>query len=234
MTTASPEIFIKSFFRNSLEKLGSSNEIQTNLDEGERAVLNIIIKNSSKKGLISVTLTSLIYKILHSTQDIRLHQDGMEGGYSGRTFDNKYVVPFLKSENFSAAAESGWLSRSFETKDPYTLDYPAAISPKEAKIAFLLILDTVQRNDKSKEFLDYLFQGLILQRNAHAISLLKPAALSISKTVDLLKAHFNSKFSSEGASRLPVLALYAVYQCLLLESKRFLGKKLLALEKHTA
>ncbi|MBP1617817.1 MAG: hypothetical protein H6Q14_1644 [Bacteroidetes bacterium] len=43
------------------------------------------------------------------------------------------------------------------------------------------------------------------------IALAKPHNLPISSIIDLLSKHFNRKYSAEGASRLPVLALYAVY-----------------------
>jgi DNA (cytosine-5)-methyltransferase 1 len=66
------------------------------------------------------------------------------------------------------------------------------------------------------------------------IALAKPHNLPISSIIDLLSKHFNRKYSAEGASRLPVLALYAVYQCLIKEAKRFEGATLLAIESHTS
>ena len=50
----------------------------------------------------------------------------------------------------------------------------------------------------------------------------------------MLAKHFESKYSADGASRLPVLALYAVYKCLVKETKRFEGKELLEIESHTS
>jgi DNA (cytosine-5)-methyltransferase 1 len=50
----------------------------------------------------------------------------------------------------------------------------------------------------------------------------------------LLNDHFNSSYKAEGASRLPVLAIYAAYQCLLSETKRFENKTLLPIESHTS
>lgn len=231
-----PSDFFQALYDECIALIGSSDTINaSNIDGQDRDLLDTMIKYSSKKGATSVFITSLVYKHLNPAQDIRKHQDSMPGGYSGRTFDTKYTIPFLKSVQFSAAAESGWLSRSFETKDEYTLSYPAAISPKELKTAFLTLLDRVQNNKAdAHNLLKYFFQGLILQRNKQKIDLAMPMGLTISKITDVLIKHFSYKYSSDGAARLPTLAIHAIYQCLVKEAKRFDNKILLELESHTA
>jgi len=82
--------------------------------------------------------------------------------------------------------------------------------------------------------LSFIFQGLIIQRNSQQIDLAKPLNLPIATIVFLLSKHFDTKYSAEGASRLPVIALYAAYQCLINETKRFQGKTLLPIESHTS
>jgi DNA (cytosine-5)-methyltransferase 1 len=62
----------------------------------------------------------------------------------------------------------------------------------------------------------------------------RPYALSCNELADLLDKHFNGSYKAEGASRLPVLAIYASYQCLINEAKRFENKKLLPIESHTS
>lgn len=71
-------------------------------------------------------------------------------------------------------------------------------------------------------------------RSSDKIDLAKPFALPIAKIIDLLTKHFTAKYSAEGASQLPVLALYAAYECLVQETKRFENKCLLTLESHTS
>ena len=62
-----------------------------------------------------------------------------------------------------------------------------------------------------------------------------PRNLSIAATATLLDSHFHAKYSAPGAARLPVLAIYAVYQCLFAEGlRRFEGKSLLPLESHNS
>jgi DNA (cytosine-5)-methyltransferase 1 len=230
-----PREFLELKYSESIEIVGSDDFIKSDLDQNTQEKLNEILDRSEKsKGVLAVLITSLVYKIFYPSQDIRNHQGSIENGYSGRTFDNKHITPFLKSARFPAMAESGWLTRSLEQKVPYTLDYPGAITPSSVKRPFLELIDSIQNGGNSQEMLTYLLQGLIIQRNKHSIDLAKPVNLTISKIIILLEKHFNSRYTAEGASRLPVLALYAAYQCLIHEAKRFENKKLQPIESHTS
>lgn len=230
-----PKKNLEKLYNESLTFVGSGNKIKSNLPITIKENLDIILNNSEKrKGVITVLLTSLIYKSLFPEQDVRKHQSQLDGGYSGRTFDTKYITPFLKSKNFPAPSETGWLTRSLETNSPYYLDYKPNITPKALKTSFLSILDSIQNENISEKCASYLIQGLIIQRNSQEIDLTKPADLPISTIIKLLTSHFNAHYTSEGASRLPVLALYAVYECLIKEAKRFEGKTLLNIESHTS
>jgi len=149
-------------------------------------------------------------------------------------FDKKNITPFFKKVKFPLMAESGWLTRSLEQKMPYDFDYKGAIRPDSLKDAFLNTIDIIERNDHLGEILNYFFQGLIIQRNKQRIVLAKPLNLGILKIVDLLISHFNLNYLASGESRLPVLALYASYQCLINEIHRYDGKRLLKIESHTS
>jgi DNA (cytosine-5)-methyltransferase 1 len=230
-----PTEFIQKSYQESIHKLGSDNSIKTRLNGGIKNDLNEILSHSeSSKGVLAVVLTSVIYKCLHPEQDIRNHQTSIENGYSGRTFDTKNVTPFLKSEHFPSMSSSGWLTRSLEQKVPYDENYTGAISPSSLKTNFLNVIDYIQLGQNLEELLSYLLQGLIIQRNRQQIDLAKPTDLPIDRIIDLLTNHFYSNYTAEGASRLPVLALYAAYQCLINEMQRFDGKTLLELESHTS
>ena len=69
-----------------------------------------------------------MYKALNPAQDIRNHQASIEGGYSGRTFDSKYITSFLKLHKFPSMAESGWLTRALEQKVPYDKNYGSMLN----------------------------------------------------------------------------------------------------------
>ena len=215
--------------------VGSNETITTDLAEGEKELLDIILQYSeSAKGVLTVFITSIVYKALHPEQDVRNHQDGIPNGYSGRTFDTKHITPFLKQCKFPAMAESGWLTRSLEQKVPYDKNYTGAINPSGLKISFLSLLDNVQKDADCTAYLNYIFQGLVIKRNLHTIDLAKPTTLSINTILGVLDQHFHSSYKAEGASRLPVLAFYAIYGCLINEAKRFEKKQLLPIESHTS
>lgn len=222
-------------FDSAMSAVAETESIVSDLKDSDRTLLDTIIEHSeSAKGVLTVFITSVVYKILHPEQDIRKHQDSIEGGYSGRTFDSKNITPFLKHCKFPAMAESGWLTRSLEQKIPYDKNYTGAIKPDFLKTAFLTLLDNIQKNADCKKYLSYILQGLIIQRNKQTIELAKPTALSINAILELLDAHFNSKYKAEGAARLPVLAFYAIYQCLMTDVRRFNNKTLQPIESHTS
>lgn len=230
-----PTEYLDKIYNESMQIVGSDDKIKSDLDINIVLHLNEILNRAeSAKAVITVILTSAVYKILNPKQDIRNHQTSIPNGYSGRTFDSKYITPFLKRVKFPAMAESGWLTRSLEQKVPYDSSYSGAIKPDSLKTAFLETIDFIQKGKKVDKLVSFLFQGLIVQRNAQQIDLAKPHNLQIATIIDLLTKHFDSKYSSEGASRLPVLALYAAYQCLVNEMKRFEGKILLPMESHTS
>jgi DNA (cytosine-5)-methyltransferase 1 len=230
-----PTQFLEKAYAESMELVGSNDAIKSDLQESVKAHLfEILNRSESAKAVLTVIFTSLVYKTLNPNQDIRNHQTSIPNGYSGRTFDSKYITPFLKQVKFPAMAESGWLTRSLEQKVPYDLNYSGAIKPNSLKTAFLETIDFIEKGADLDEILSFLFQGLIIQRNAQQIDLAKPLNLPIATIVELLTKHFEAKYSSEGASRLPVLALYAAYQCLINEIQRFDGKMLLPIESHTS
>lgn len=207
----------------------------SSLSGAERKRLDTILEYAERnKGVLTVLLASVFYKLMHPKQDIRYHQHSLPGGYSGRTFDTRYITPFLKSKNFPAMAESGWLTRSLEQNSPYTLQYRGSIRPLPLKGAFLETLDAVQKGADCEKYLTYLFWGLMGQRDKQVMRLAKPTNIPISTITNYLTGHFNSRYASAGAARLPVIAFYSIYECLIEELERFKDKKLLPLESHTA
>jgi DNA (cytosine-5)-methyltransferase 1 len=230
-----PSEYLEIIYKESMQIVGSDDKIKSELNKNIICHLSEILNRSeSAKAVITVILTSAVYKILNPEQDIRNHQSSVQNGYSGRTFDTKYITPFLKSVKFPAMAESGWLTRSLEQKVPYDSNYSGAIRPESLKTAFLETIDFIEKGKKIDELLSFLFQGLIIQRNAQQIDLAKPHNLQIATIIELLTKHFDNKYSADGASRLPVLALYAAYQCLVNETKRFEKKVLLPMASHTS
>ena len=223
-------------YANALTKAIEKDYIPDGLDGYLVGAINAIAQRSeSNKGIVTVLTTLLTHKLVEPMQDIRYHQAGMDGGFAGRGIDQSYVTPFMKNVRFPAMSESGWLTRSLEQAAPYSLDYAGRITPVAVKAAFLGIIDRVQVHGVSAEsVLLYFFVCLAKQRDRINLELAKPHSLSISAIVALLEKHFTVKYSGSGASRLPTLALYAAYECMMSEVFRYKGKYLCNLESHTS
>lgn len=227
------DIYSQAVNLESIEPLSLSREQLKNLTI-------IVDKEETQKGVFTVLFTSLAYKSLHPEQDIRLHQANMDNGYSGRSFDTRYVTPFLKSKQFRGAMkESGWLTRSLEQPFPYTLDYQGKISNLKVKEAFLSILDDVETNDADPtKYLKALIKLSVIEKGKQAVLLVNPIVaentLSIDDIIICLHEHFYYKYKTRGASLLPVIALYSAYECIVDEIKRFEDKILDPLASHTS
>ncbi len=199
-------------------------------------VQTIAQQAASQKGVFTVLVTSLGKKILSPEQDVRLHQDQIPGGYSGRTLDTKFVTPFIR-EKFSrlAMSESGWLTRSLEQPHPYTLGYEGRIKNKTVKNAFLYILNDIEENNAdARIYLIALFSQVSLLHSTNLIfdTITLYSGVTIAKIIEALQQHFFTRYPVSGASRLPVLAIYAIYKCLL-STPRYEGKQLAPLKSHT-
>ncbi|MGZ9797165.1 DNA (cytosine-5-)-methyltransferase [Mycoplasma sp. 4013] len=221
------------------ESLTFTSVDKTNLNNKQKHNIQIIVDHEEGyKGVFTVLVTSLVYKILHPHQDIRLHQANMKNGYSGRSFDAKYITPFLKQKQFlGAMKESGWTTRTLEQNFAYNLDYPGKISNIDIKNAFLSILYDVQElNIDPRLYLKSLFALSIKQKEIKSVNILNPFAnktqITIDDIINLLNRHFYYNYKSRGASILPVIALYSIYQCILKENHRYKDKILNPLSSH--
>lgn len=211
------------------------------LTKKQRKWLTIIeSKFESQKAIIAVLATSFTKKIENPSQDIRFHKEKLKGGYSGRTFDTKYVTPFIKEKfrRFGMVSGSGWLTRSLEQHNPFTLDFAGRIRDTTVKDAFLQILNDIEINKENPEkYLTALFI-LLLLRTQSGLKLVKNIAhLSSEIPIDLivtgLKKLFFEPYKVSGASRLPVVAIYSIYELLMKDIHRYQNKTLLPLKTHT-
>jgi len=199
-----------------------------------------IISNKcfNQKGVFTVLVTLSVYKIVHSNQDIRLHRTEFTNGFSGRSFDTKYITPTLKQLGLPSMAESGWLSRTLETSESYNLNYKANIGNKDVKKAFLELINEIQVNNINPKFiLVELFKKIIKIQEENKIEiqpLQNPENLTISKIISLLNKQFTFNYETFYGSKLPVLAFYSIYQIIINEISRYNNCTLKALGSHTA
>lgn len=187
--------------------------------------------------------TCLACKVVEPAIDCRYHRepgngmpeppDGRNNYFSGRTISEDIVAPWLKNQDF-VTSNSGWQTRTFERPRPYTLDYQENI--RAVKDEFLHILDGVQSGDATlaREALLYLLFNQITFRESQRILLTIPSINSIQTIISFFEKHFFASYSRKGTSRLPVLAIYAVYSCVMAEMERYNGYHLAPLQRHEA
>jgi DNA (cytosine-5)-methyltransferase 1 len=224
-----------SIYKESVEGKNYSQKLtQDTLDNIE------ILSNKcfNQKGVFTVLVTLSIYKIKHPEQDIRIHQAQLENGFSGRSFDTKYISPTLKEIGLPSCNESGWLTRSLEQPFPYTLDYNGKISDKKVKKAFLELVNEIQVNSINPKFiLVELFKQVIKIQEENKIEiqpLKSPEKLTILKIIDLLDKQFSFDYKTSYGSKLPVLAFYSIYKIIINEISRYNNCILKPLGSHTA
>lgn len=192
---------------------------------------------SRNKGVYTVLVTLALYKFLYPSQDIRQHKIELPNGFSGRSFDFKYVTPTLKELGLPAMAESGWLTRSLEQAYPYDMNFNGKITPQELKLAFLHVVDYIEKGElKALNILRILlnFGIQFKQANKIVIQKIENQDIKISQIVELLQHHFEFNYQTHGGSKLPVIAFYAIYQILINELNRFNECILGELGSHTA
>lgn len=200
----------------------------------------MIDKIASNKSLVTALATSCVKKIMNNTQDIRLHRTDFEGGYSARVLDTKFTTPFFK-RHFPKYAnkESAFLTLATREKIKWTIKEGKnlKIRNKELKGVFLKIFDNIQKNKiPAQTYLIAIFIALIklsekdekIFRHAQKTNIQK--TLNINIVLQMLEKHFETKLGS----RLPVIAIYSIYEILMPLLTRYHSKILLPLNVHTA
>ena len=211
------------------------------LSDTFRESLDLMTKFCDKAaGGYNNLVTSLSIKVAYGESiDIRYHQSQIQdrtdrpAGFNFRGVSEDLIYPWMEKQEFHTA-KSGWQTRTFERPKPYTLDYDENI--KTIKEPFLTSYDRIETHHENATIaLSYLFWHRLHIREKLKITLAMPKLDNVAEIVALLSNHFFYKFKdSKGGSRLPVLALHAVYSVLIDELHRYQGKVLKPLEAHSA
>lgn len=192
---------------------------------------------SQNKGVYTVLIILAFYKFLHPEQDIRYHKIELKNGFSGRSFDTKYITPTLKRLGLPSMAESGWLTRSLEQAQPYTKDFKGKITPVSLKAAFLNIVDYIEKGKKEAlQVLEILLQLGEQYKQEHCVVINKIDApdINITNVINLLHEHFFENYRVHNGAKLPMIAFHGMYSILVRELNRFNGAELLPLGKLNA
>lgn len=185
-------------------------------------------------------LTSLTVKsVLKDKVDVRYHQVQIQNqtdkpaNFNFRGLSESVIYNWMEKHEFHGA-KSGWQVRTLERPKPYKLDYDENI--QYVKDFFLTCYDQVETHSQDARIaLAFLLWRRIQLRESAKVTLATPQIKDVLQITNLFKTHFfHSYKDSKGGSRLPVLALYAIYKVLLRELHRYDGKELKPLESHSA
>ncbi|MDR3112680.1 MAG: DNA methyltransferase [Elusimicrobiota bacterium] len=196
----------------------------------------------SNKSLVSALTTSLLKKITTSQQDVRLHRTDFINGYSARSLDTRIASPFFK-DKFPKYAnkESAFLTLATREDIKWTKEDGKNLKIRNRKLkeSFINIFDQTETFKQSpEEYLVYLFFCLIKLSEKNKNLFYKTAHqqtcgienLNINIILSMLDRHFQTKKSS----RLPVIAIYSIYEVLFDKLDRYKSKNLIPLQVHTS
>jgi DNA (cytosine-5)-methyltransferase 1 len=176
--------------------------------------------------------TCLAIKTVLPQLDVRIHQVQIGAPFNFRTVSEKVVYPWLRRKEFEGA-KSGWQTRTFERPRAYTMDFPENIGA--IKEPFLTCFDELQEHGQDAfRALVFLIYRQLQLREKKNVALAVPKIDDIAAIVGLFSSHFFHKYKSKGQSRLRVLAIYAIYEEMTTQLKRYEGKTLRPLQNHAA
>tara|TARA_B110001469_G_scaffold127352_1_gene147871 strand:+ start:1396 stop:2559 length:1164 start_codon:yes stop_codon:yes gene_type:complete len=185
-------------------------------------------------------LTGLAIKVALPDLDVRYHQVQIQEDsrlkkkwFAHRVVSETVVYPWLLENHFKGA-KSGWQTRTFERPKPYTRAFDENISA--VKREFLEIYESTEVLDLEvvRNQLAFLLLRQIQLRDSANIDLATPRIDDISTIIGHIRQHVRFKYSARGASRLPVLAIYATLQLVVDEVGRYKDLSLKDLGEHSA
>lgn len=194
-------------------------------------------KIESHKGVYVCLIMLLVKKIDSPNQDIRYHKVEFENGFSGRTYDTKFITPVLKRNRLPSMAESAYLTRSIEQPHPFDKKFPGKIRDTDVKKSFLEIIDIFQKKPSHcEDILNYLIEEGKTIKKKNFIPVNKIEIIEnffIDDLIDLLITYLSINFKTSGASKVPVICIYSIYQIFLKEIDRYKDLTLKEMGFHT-
>lgn len=220
------------FAAGSTPSAALSDRLQTSLD-------GLHARAQAASAVFTNIVTCLAIKSARPDVDVRYHQTQIQkdtdrpAGVNFRGISEDVVYPWLSRNRFEGA-KSGWQTRTLERPKPYLLTYDENIA--HVKTEFLAVFDEIEEQGQSAfDALTYLVWKQVVRREEVRITLSIPKTQDISTIVELFRLHFFRSYKgAKGASRLPVLALHAIYTVMVPELRRYSGKSVKPLNEHSA
>ena len=187
----------------------------------------------AKHAFRGAALTLLIIKSLNPNQDIRAHKSEYEGGISARTYDTRATIPFLIDKSLPRSVETHWLTQTLSFAGPLIDGSVLKTQPKAVGPLFIEVINGANADMTgllARQLATLIMYALIEIRNKERVVLTRPKSLPIVTVETLLRSHMAQPYKT-GAPRLPQIAIYAIYRCLMDKIDRFEGQELEALAR---
>lgn len=226
-----PEEILSTVFKQSTTQLGLS----FIADEEIRYQIEYVSNNLKNRAGVRFLMACLLAKIHQPAIDIRKPYTaiGDHDVFSGRTYDEQYITPFINRYNLPCNNTTAFLTPALRNRNmTLTKDINLLGNPPQLYQFVLKLLDAIYTNKVlANDMLLEIIRCLIIIKNERQqrldllIKALKATVdsipLSSEEIVNLLEQHLKLK----GTSRLPVLMIAAAYQA----AEKNLGE----LEKNT-
>lgn len=201
-----------------------------------REDIHTLTDNDRVVAPMKVTIAAVFGRLAYPEWDTRKHQVGIGGLKSLRTFDHTFVANNLHRLGLYRTATEGILTRSFEVKHPFTLDYPGEITPAKSKRAFLRIINRVNE-DSSREVAETILRYFLgqLQSTKEKVNILVTETVSANRPVSLkvLKDILDELFDiGSGMSASPAVVIHTTF--LMVQPHLWSDMTLAPLKRHTA
>jgi hypothetical protein len=231
-----PEEILTTAFKQSTAQLGLS----FIADEKIRYQIEYVSNNLKNRAGVRFLMACLLAKIHQPAIDIRKPYTaiGDHDAFSGRTYDEQYITPFINRYNLPCNNTTAFLTPALRNRHlTLTQDINLLGNPPQLYQLVLELLDAIYTNKvPANEMLLEIIRCLIIIKNERQqrldllIKALKATAdsipLSSEEIVNLLEQHLKLK----GTSRLPVLMIAAAYQA----AEKNLRERVLSLHSHRA
>lgn len=202
--------------------------------------IELVARSSRNRACIRFLLACTLAKSANPAVDIRkpYTEIGTADTYSGRTFDERFIGPFVRKHQLDCNSTTAFLTPAFRNiTTVLTSELTMAGSPPQIYEAALQLLTDVQAGKVSAEdVLAEAFRSLLIMKEERLARLdqaleslrFSEAAIPLSTEdiVKLIEQHLASPYSS----RLSVLVVAAAYKA----AEQNLGERVLPLYAHNA
>jgi hypothetical protein len=223
-----------------LQRANDNLEQSLILDRQSIDRINYVARNLKNRAGVRLLMACLLAKIHRPQVDIRkpYTEIGDTDSFSGRTYDERYITPFINQHNLPCNSTTAFLTPALRNRNVMlTTDINLVGKPPQLYQAVLKLLDDIHnRLVTPEDLLAEIVRSLLIDRNERQqridalVSELKTTddavPLSSEDIVNLIEKHISLK----GTSRLPVLAVAAAYRA----AEEFIGEKAIALQAHNA